>query len=82
MTLVSAARVVVVGVSGCAVVVSASLDEQHEQHEQHKLHKWHKPIITAIITVMMVEATQPPTGTATATIFLIALPNEESKIIH
>ena len=54
------------------MVVSASLDEQHKQHKRHK----------PIITPMMVEATQPPTGTATAIIFLIALPNEENKIIH
>ena len=66
---------VIVGVSGCAVVVCVSLDEQHEQHEQYE---WHRPTITA----MMVETTQLPTGTATAKIFLRCLSKEESTLNH
>ena len=68
MTLASEARVVVVGVSGCAVVVCVSFDEGHKPY---------KPIRTA----MMVETTQPPTETAAPTIFLISLAKEESKML-
>ena len=74
MTLVSAARssweapVVVVGVAGGAVVACVSLDEQHKRH---------KPIRTP----MMVERTQPPTGTVAPTIFPITFPKEESKML-